>query len=145
MFPGRHGTTATYSYDNALRLTQVRNQQGSSTISSHSYSLDAVGNRTRLDEEAGAGASWAWGNDFYGQLGDGTATARFGPVQVKGEGGIGNLTGVSSVAAGEGHSLALKGDGTVWAWGGNGYGQLGDGTTMDRSTPVQVKGPGGTG
>jgi len=41
--------------------------------------------------------------------------------------------------------LALKGDGTVWAWGWNGDGQLGDGTTTDASTAVQVRGPGGTG
>jgi alpha-tubulin suppressor-like RCC1 family protein len=37
------------------------------------------------------------------------------------------------------HSLALKGDGTVWAWGSNSDGQLGDGTTANRNTPVQVK------
>ena len=43
------------------------------------------------------------------------------------------------ISAGSGHSLALRGDGSIWAWGFNGYGQLGDGTTIDRSTPVQVK------
>ena len=42
------------------------------------------------------------------------------------------------VAGGENHSLALKADGTVWAWGGNVYSQLGDGSTTSRSTPVQV-------
>ena len=36
--------------------------------------------------------------------------------------------------------MALKGDGTLWAWGRNDYGQLGDGTTIDKSTPVQVSG-----
>ena len=44
------------------------------------------------------------------------------------------------VAAGAGHSLALKSDGTVWAWGLNSSGQLGDGTTTTRTTPVQVDG-----
>ena len=49
--------------------------------------------------------------------------------------------GRSSVLAGEGESgLVLKSDGTVWAWGWNDYGQLGDGTTAERLTPVQVSG-----
>src|SRR3990167_3222804 len=42
------------------------------------------------------------------------------------------------VSAGTNHRLALKSDGTVWAWGGNTYGQLGDGTTSDKTTPTQV-------
>ncbi len=53
------------------------------------------------------------------------------------------VTGLSSmvaVAMGEGHGLALKTDGTVWAWGSNSSGQLGDGTTAIRTTPVQVSG-----
>src|SRR3989339_660349 len=44
------------------------------------------------------------------------------------------------VSAGSNHRLALKSDGTVWAWGGNEYGQLGDGTTTNRKTPIQVSG-----
>jgi inhibitor of cysteine peptidase len=54
-----------------------------------------------------------------------------------------NFTALSAsmtIAAGYFHSLALKGDGTVWVWGYNWSGQLGDGTTTDRSTPVQVSG-----
>jgi alpha-tubulin suppressor-like RCC1 family protein len=47
---------------------------------------------------------------------------------------------VLAVAAGSKHSLAVAGDGTVWAWGYNSSGQLGDGTTTNRSTPVQVQG-----
>ena len=47
---------------------------------------------------------------------------------------------VTQVAAGLAHTVALKSDGTVWAWGSNYYGQLGDGTTTDRLTPVQVSG-----
>lgn len=72
------------------------------------------------------------GNDF-GQLGDGTTTDRYTPVQVQG------LSGVVAVAAGSDHSLALKSDGTLWAWGYNGYGQLGDGTTTNRYSPVKVQ------
>ena len=50
------------------------------------------------------------------------------------------LSGVKAIAALQDHNLALKDDGTVWAWGFNLYGQLGDGTTTNRFTPVQVSG-----
>jgi alpha-tubulin suppressor-like RCC1 family protein len=50
------------------------------------------------------------------------------------------LTNVISIAAGEVHSFALKSDGTVWAWGYNVCGQLGDGTTEEKTRPVQVLG-----
>jgi len=76
------------------------------------------------------GSLWAWGDNQYGQLGDGTTTNRLTPVQV--------LTGVAAVAVGDLHSLALKTDGSLWAWGVNGDGELGDGTTTQRLTPVQV-------
>src|SRR2546422_347526 len=51
-----------------------------------------------------------------------------------------NLANVVGVAAGLYHSLAVRADGTVWAWGGNGNGQLGDGTNTQRLSPVQVVG-----
>jgi alpha-tubulin suppressor-like RCC1 family protein len=53
---------------------------------------------------------------------------------------VSGLDGASAIAAGESHSLALQGDGTVWAWGSNFAGQLGDGTTTSRLTPVKVSG-----
>ena len=71
------------------------------------------------------GTVWAWGDNRFGQLGDGTTTTRLAPVQVTG------LTGVTQVAASCDHSLALRSDGTVWAWGGNGAGELGRGTVTD--------------
>jgi alpha-tubulin suppressor-like RCC1 family protein len=81
------------------------------------------------------GTVWAWGYNGYGQLGDGTSEWRRNvPVAVSG------LSGVVAVAAGDYHSLALKSDGTVWAWGGNGWGQLGDGTNTNRNVPVAVSG-----
>ena len=80
------------------------------------------------------GTLWNWGDNRYGQVGDGTTTDRNVPVQVSG------LTRVTALAAGDDHSLAIEGDGTVWAWGWNLYGQLGDGTTTDRNVPVQVSG-----
>jgi YVTN family beta-propeller protein len=84
------------------------------------------------------GTAWAWGNDGNGQLGNNSTSNSSTPVQVKGPGGSGNLTGAAAVAAGRYHSLALEGDGTVRAWGGNDSGQLGDNTVNEIHTPVQV-------
>ena len=84
------------------------------------------------------GTVWTWGYNFDGELGDGTNTNRSTPVQVSGLTGV---TGVTAIAGGYLHTIALKGDdGTVWTWGGNAYGQLGDGTFTARWTPVQVSG-----
>ena len=80
------------------------------------------------------GSVWAWGWNAVGQLGDGTTTDRHAPVPV-----TRLFTGVSSVAAGTLHSLALSSGGSVHAWGWNGVGQLGDGTSMDRHSPVEVR------
>lgn len=82
----------------------------------------------------GDGSVLAWGNNDYGQLGDGTNVSTSAPVKVRG------LGHVIAIAAGPGHSLALVDDGTVWAWGDNYHGTLGDGTAEDRFTPVQASG-----
>jgi hypothetical protein len=81
---------------------------------------------------------WAWGFNSHGSLGDGTMTDRYLPVRVIGPGGMGYLANVSAIAAGDRFSLALLGNGTVWAWGGNPHGALGDGTTKDRAEPVKT-------
>jgi len=94
------------------------------------------------------GTVWAWGDNNYGQLGNNLTLDSSLPVQVKGAGGSGNLTGVNAIAAGNNHTVALKYDGTVWAWGDTNRGQLGEGTigtSTIKPTPVQVKGAGGTG
>ena len=82
----------------------------------------------------GNGTVWAWGDNEYGELGDGTTRTRPTPAPV------GGLSGVVAVSANNAQNLALKGDGTVWAWGWNGRGQLGDGTWTQRTLPVQVAG-----
>ena len=80
------------------------------------------------------GTVWAWGLNNYCQLGDGTNTNRNTPVQV-----IGLRTDGIAISAGGLHTVALKNNGTVWAWGLNYSGQLGDGTTTDSYTPIQVR------
>ena len=84
--------------------------------------------------------AWGWNNG--GQLGDGTNMDSTQAVQVVDPADpTGDLRGVVAVAAAWQHTLALIGDGTVRAWGGNGAGALGDGTMTDSWTPVQVVDP----
>lgn len=85
------------------------------------------------------GTVWAWGNNDKGQLCDGTTNARPTPGQIPGLTGVTQISGGPGSDYGFGSGYALKSDGTVWAWGENGSGQLGDGTTTDRNMPVQVK------
>jgi alpha-tubulin suppressor-like RCC1 family protein len=79
----------------------------------------------------------AWGNNSTGQLGDGTTTNSSVPVSVNQTGVLTGKT-VKAVAVGDSHSLAMCSDGTVAAWGDNSSGQLGDGSTTNRSVPVLV-------
>ncbi len=88
------------------------------------------------------GSLWTWGWNDVGQLGDGSTT----PVSVPHQ--VGSATDWSVVAASSGfdpstttggmHSAAIKADGSLWTWGRNDHGQLGDGTEVDRHTPTQV-------
>ncbi|MBI4700605.1 MAG: hypothetical protein HY744_05490 [Deltaproteobacteria bacterium] len=79
------------------------------------------------------GTLWCWGNNEYGQLGDGTTQDETSPVQVSVLG-----TSALAVAGGQAHTCAVKAGGTLWCWGRNANGQLGDGTTQDKTSPVQV-------
>ena len=83
---------------------------------------------------------FSWGSNNYSQLGDGTGTAQQIATQVVGTGTQGDLTSVATSSTGDRHSCALKTNGTVWCWGGNDSGQLGDNTNNAHSSPVQVLG-----
>jgi alpha-tubulin suppressor-like RCC1 family protein len=91
----------------------------------HSLALDA------------SGQVWAWGANAKGQLGNGTTAGQLTPVPVSAASG---LTNVKAIAAGKSHSLAVDSSGQGWAWGYNGVGALGNGTTSDSWTPVRVSG-----
>jgi len=85
------------------------------------------------------GSLFSWGSNLQGQLGDGTNTDRVSPVQVQVTAPTtGTISPWTMVAAGEEHTVALRADGTLWAWGYNFYGQLGDGTNIDRNVPTRI-------
>jgi alpha-tubulin suppressor-like RCC1 family protein len=79
--------------------------------------------------------AWAWGSGIQGRLGDGTIVNKSSPVSV-----VGGFTDWCQLSAGGSHSAAVRQNGTIWAWGCNGQGQLGDGTTVTNSSPVSVIG-----
>jgi alpha-tubulin suppressor-like RCC1 family protein len=83
------------------------------------------------------GTIQCWGDNGYGELGNGTTTNSPAPAQVSG------ISGATAVAAGGHHTCVLMSGGTVECWGYNKSGQLGNGTTTDSSVPVQVVGIGG--
>ena len=81
-----------------------------------------------------AGQVWTWGGNDYGQLGDGSNTLRLTPHRMQ----LPSRVRAASVSVGADHVLVLSRSGSVFGWGRNAHGQLGDGTTTDRREPVQV-------
>jgi len=78
---------------------------------------------------------WAWGFSGSGEVGDDSIIDRSSPVTV-----VGGFTDWCQISAGNRFSLAIRQDGTLWSWGCNGSGRLGDGTTENKSSPVSVVG-----
>jgi alpha-tubulin suppressor-like RCC1 family protein len=106
-----YGQLGDGSKTNSNAPIQVTTLSGFSQISAGSY--HSMGLKS-------SGTVWTWGSNDQGQLGNTTTgTATQTPSRITG------LTGLTAVAAGASHSVALRNDGTVWAWGGNYYGALG--------------------
>lgn len=82
-----------------------------------------------------SGALKCWGGNEEGQVGDGSLTTRLIPTAV-----VGMQSAVSNWSIGDRHTCAAKNDSSVWCWGANYSGQLGDGTTSRRTSPVRVQG-----
>ena len=79
-----------------------------------------------------SGTVWTWGDNQYGELGNGSNTSSNVPVEVN------SLSKVVAISGGGAHSLALLSVGTVWAWGDNQYGELGNGSNVNSNVPVRV-------
>lgn len=86
----------------------------------HSLAIDA------------SGALWAWGNNTFGQLGDGTNTTSLVPIQ------IGTATNWAVISAGTDHSMAINSSNILYTWGNNTNGQLGDGTNTPSNVPIPI-------
>lgn len=113
--------------DGTLNASNVPIQIGTDTwktVESGGYSTIAI----KTD-----GSLWAWGGNSAGHLGDGTFIDRTFPVQ------IGTDTDWQSISSDiSGHTLALKTDGSLWAWGENTNGELGDGTRTIKNYPLRI-------
>ena len=133
---------ATLPYNCSTTPVQVLGESGAGNLENISkISTNPYGEHNlALDSNSNV---WAWGDNSQGQLGNGsTGGTSSTPVKVLNVSGSGPLTDVVDIAAGENWSLAVKSDGTVWAWGSDVFGNLGndaiDGTS-NCNLPVQVK------
>jgi alpha-tubulin suppressor-like RCC1 family protein len=103
-------------------------------MAANSCSVDLAASTYHLCARKADGSLWCWGKNDHGQVGDGTMAPNApAPVRVSALG-----TDVVEVAVGYDHACARKKDGTLWCWGLNDVGQLGNGTKTDSPTPVQV-------
>lgn len=127
-----------YNYSGQVGNGSTLNQPTPSTVAGLNSDVQAItGGRLHTCALTTAGAVRCWGYNSVGQLGDGSTTDRLTPSAV-----VGLRSGVQAITAGAYHTCALTTAGAVRCWGYNRAGQLGDGSTTDRLTPVAVRGLG---
>lgn len=103
----------------------------------HNWSAVSAGGDFTAASKAD-GTLWTWGSNRYGQLGQGDITDTEAPEQRDSPEQVGTDTDWKTVSAGYLHTVAVKEDGTLWTWGSNDLGQLGQGDTTTRTSPEQV-------
>jgi alpha-tubulin suppressor-like RCC1 family protein len=118
--------------DGTFDLTPVALPGGHTFASLHSGSTHTCGITTTSE-------TWCWGDNVSGQLGDGTTSSGGTPVRVATQQKfVAVATGTAANFGGRNHTCALADTGSVYCWGLNDRGQLGDGTTVDRLVPTRV-------
>jgi len=140
--------TAAIKTDGTLWLWgyNVNGQLGDNSANSKSSPVQTISGGTNWKQVSAGrdhtaaiktdGTLWLWGSNFYGQLGDdtsGSANNKSSPIQT-----ISGGTNWKQVSAGGSHTAAIKTDGTLWTWGDNLYGQLGDNTRTSKKSPIQT-------
>ena len=122
--------------------TVIATQAATATVAAMTGSIDLTAIAPWTQMAAGGnqtialktdGKLYSWGLNIQGQLGDGTNTRRNTPVTV-----AGNSTIWKQVAVGDSFAVAIRTDGTLWSWGNNLFGQLGQGDQVARNVPTQV-------
>ncbi|WP_157209257.1 RCC1 domain-containing protein [Mariniflexile maritimum] len=118
---GQLGDGTNTNKNNPIQITTDNDWKSISAETNHTVALKT--NKTL----------WAWGNNVHGQIGDGTNINKNIPTQI----GTDNNWEILSTGGGD-HTFAIKTDGTLWGWGDNSYGQLGDNTNESKNTPTQI-------
>lgn len=134
----KYGTFYAWGSDQYGQLAMGTRYSRSSPVSivgNHSF-IDIVSNANFTLALKADGSVWAWGSNTYGCLGIGSIYSKSSPVSVIGNHSFVAISNISS----NNNSGALKADGSAWCWGYNKYGQLGDNSTVSKSSPVSVVG-----
>lgn len=132
---GRAHTCGSNSYGELGINSTTRRSSPTSVAGARSFSAVSAGSYFSLALEGSTGRAYAWGSGSDGKLGDGTTTSKSSPVSVSGG------RSYSRIATGSNHAMAIEATtGNVYSWGLNSSGQLGDGTTTSKSSPISVVG-----